>query len=123
VQAALIAPELLTVLTRERELALFRAAQEGITNVLRHAQASRMQITIATLDDDVILTVDDDGIGPPSRAQLAEQERGGHVGLLGMRERLAALGGRMALETSPFGGTRLAVTLGRSERTPLAGIS
>ena len=112
VQATLHAPDTLVSLRRDRELALFRAAQEGITNVLRHAQASRLVITIAVHDDDVVLTVDDDGIGPPSRVHLAEQERGGHVGLVGMRERLVAFGGRVSLEASPLGGTRLAVTLG-----------
>jgi signal transduction histidine kinase len=70
--------------------------------------------------DDVRLTVDDDGVGPPSRAQLAEQERGGHVGLVGMRERLAVLGGRMALEPSPLGGTRLLVVVGTGATTAAA---
>jgi signal transduction histidine kinase len=118
VQATLIAPEMLAPLPRERELVLFRAAQEGITNVLRHADASALRITIEQAGDVVLMTVDDDGIGPPSRGLLAEQERGGHVGLVGMRERLVALGGRMALEASPLGGTRLAIRLGTG--APLA---
>ena len=118
VVASLQAPETMAPLRHDHELALFRAAQEGITNVLRHAQASRLVITIAEDDDEVVLTVDDDGIGPPSRTQLAEQERGGHVGLVGMRERLGALGGRVNLEASPIGGTRLAVTLGVADPAP-----
>jgi len=111
VEASLEAPESLGVVPREHELALFRAAQEGITNVLRHAAAGRLQVTIRRDDETVQLVVDDDGIGPPSRAHLVEQERGGHVGLVGMRERLVALGGGVVLERSPLGGTRLAVTL------------
>ena len=109
VRAELAAPPTMKALTRERELALFRAAQEGITNVLRHARASRLVITIDVSGGEVRLTVDDDGIGPPTRALLAERERGGHVGLVGMRERLVALGGRMNLDASPLGGTRLCV--------------
>jgi len=112
VQAVLDEPESLAALPRDRELALFRAAQEGITNVIRHAGASRLQITITMDGDEVRLFVDDDGVGPPTRAQLMEQERGGHVGLVGMRERIAALGGRVSLERSPLGGTRLSVALG-----------
>ena len=112
VQAVLDAPELLAPVPRDRELALFRAAQEGITNVLRHAHASQLRITISMDGDEVRLFVDDDGVGPPTRAKLTEQERGGHVGLVGMRERLAALGGRVSLERSPLGGTRVAVVLG-----------
>lgn len=123
VQASLQAPETMPPLGRECELALFRAAQEGITNVLRHAQASRLLITIAQADDDVVLTVDDDGTGPPSRARMAEQEGGGHVGLVGMRERLGALGGRVSIEVSPLGGMRLAVTLGVAVPLPAVAAS
>ena len=120
VQATLVAPDVMLALPRERELALFRAVQEGITNVLRHAQATRLQVTMQVDGDDVRLTVDDDGSGPPSRVQLTEQERGGHVGLVGMRERLAALGGRMSLEPSPLGGTRLLVVVGTGVAMPAA---
>ncbi len=109
VGARLDAPDALPPLPRELELALFRAAQEGITNVLRHAKAHEIRVMIRSDDDGVVLTVDDDGVGPPSRAHLAEQERRGHMGLLGMRERLGALGGRVSVESSPLGGTRLSV--------------
>jgi len=112
IEATLDAPPAMVALPRDRELALFRAAQEGITNVLRHARATRLHLAMRIEGDDVWLTVDDDGVGPPSRAHLAEQERGGHVGLVGMRERLAVLGGRMLLEPSPLGGTRLLVVVG-----------
>ena len=123
VQAVLEAPDVMPPLARDRELALFRAAQEGITNVLRHANATRLQITITQDGDQILLAVDDDGVGPPSRALLTEQERGGHVGLVGMRERLAALGGRMTLQPSALGGTRLSVAIGAAEATPMAGVS
>ncbi len=120
IHATLEAPDAMAPLPRDRELALFRAAQEGITNVLRHASATRLHITIEPDGDDVRLTVDDDGVGPPSRAHLTEQERGGHVGLVGMRERLALLGGRMSLEPSPIGGTRLLVVLRSSAAAAVA---
>ena len=118
VSADMVAPEVMAPMLRDRELALFRAAQEGITNVQRHARATRLLITIASGAGEVRLMVDDDGIGPPTRAHLAEQERGGHVGLVGMRERLTALGGRMQLDASPLGGTRLLVVLSASPLPP-----
>ena len=118
VSADMVAPEVMAPMLRDRELALFRAAQEGITNVQRHARATRLLITIASGAGEVRLMVDDDGIGPPTRAHLAEQERGGHVGLVGMRERLVALGGRMQLDASPLGGTRLLVVLNASPLPP-----
>ena len=118
VSADMVAPEVMAPMLRDRELALFRAAQEGITNVQRHARATRLLITIASGAGEVRLMVDDDGIGPPTRAHLAAQERGGHVGLVGMRERLTALGGRMQLDASPLGGTRLLVVLNASPLPP-----
>ena len=122
VRASLVAPETMPPMLRDHELVLFRAAQEGITNVLRHAEATTLRITILLEDCQVQLLVDDDGVGPPSRAHLAEQERGGHVGLVGMRERLTALGGRMRFEPSPLGGTRLAVSIGQVP-APMAVVS
>ncbi|MDZ7632419.1 MAG: sensor histidine kinase [Gemmatimonadaceae bacterium] len=119
VHARLDAPPTMAPMPHDRELALFRAAQEGMTNVIRHAGARELCVTIRQDGDEVLLTVDDDGVGPPTRAQLTEQERGGHVGLVGMRERMMALGGRVTLERSPLGGTRLAVRLGTSATAPL----
>jgi signal transduction histidine kinase len=118
VRARLDAPETLPALPHEHELALFRAAQEGITNVLRHAHAGEIRVALSVLAGDVVLTVDDDGVGPPSRSVLMQQEQGGHVGLVGMRERLLVLGGQVGLEHSPLGGTRLCVTLGVQAGTP-----
>jgi len=115
VRATLDAPDVMAPLPRDRELALFRVAQEGITNVVKHAVATELRITIAANDRDVTLSIDDDGVGPPTRAQLAEQERLGHVGLVGIRERLVALGGRMTLAASPLGGTRLSVSIGTGQ--------
>ncbi len=120
VRASLHAPDAMAPLPRERELALFRAAQEGITNALRHAKAHEIHVTIEVGADEVLLMVDDDGVGPPSRALLVQREQGGHMGLVGMRERLCALGGRVSLEPSPRGGTRLAVALGAHEVLPVA---
>jgi two-component system, NarL family, sensor histidine kinase UhpB len=118
--AELTAPGMMAPLAREGELVLFRAVQEAITNVQRHARATQMQITIAEKDETVFLTVDDDGIGPPSRTALAERERGGHMGLVGMRERLMALGGGMSIEASPLGGMRLSVVLPAARRLPVS---
>ena len=120
VRAMLESPDVLPQLPRDRELALFRAAQEGITNVLRHARAHEIRVTISSDDEAMVLTVDDDGVGPPSRAHLVEQERRGHMGLVGMRERIGALGGRVTLGSSPLGGTRLAVRVATAVPVALA---
>jgi len=74
------------------ELALFPALQEALSNVLRHAQARSVDIGISVSREGVLLEVRDDGRGP-NGARPEELERGGHMGLAGMRERIGALGG------------------------------
>jgi signal transduction histidine kinase len=83
----------LPALSVEAELAIFRAAQEALANVIRHADARNAQVTLEHADGGVRLTVRDDGIGFPPGADLVSFERDGHLGLVGMRERIAALGG------------------------------
>lgn len=77
----------------ESELALFRAAQEALANVVRHAEATRVTIRLEEVGGHLRLTVADNGHGLPPGADLAAYERAGHLGLAGMRERISALGG------------------------------
>lgn len=87
--------------------AVFRIVQESVTNVLRHANARTITIDIALAAQDLETTVADDGVGlPPVSARRAHS-----LGLLGMRERAAALGGRLELASSPGGGTRVSLRL------------
>jgi signal transduction histidine kinase len=74
-------------------LALYRVAQEALTNIRKHADATRIGITLRYAEDGAELTVDNDGSERPSRAI------GGGFGLSGMRERAELLGGR--LEAGP----------------------
>jgi signal transduction histidine kinase len=97
---ALAAPPALPPLSKEAELALFRALQEALSNVRRHAVASRVEVDIVTDAGSVRIRVTDNGRGPPS-AGLERLEREGHMGLAGMRERISALGGFVR-----FGGWR-----------------
>jgi len=97
---ALAAPRALPPLSKEAELALFRALQEALSNVRRHAVASRVEVDIVADAGRVHIRVTDNGRGPPSAA-LEHLEREGHMGLAGMRERISALGGVVR-----FGGSR-----------------
>ena len=85
--------------------------QEGVTNVVRHSAASRCTVTLA---DDRI-TIEDDGRG--MRSADASALRDGH-GLSGLRERAAAEGAHVVVETPPSGGFRLSVVAGKSAETP-----
>lgn len=99
-------------LAPEAEVALLRATQEALANVAKHAAATRATVTLSYLDDAVALDVQDDGIGfdPAARSRRAVDDAGG-FGLIGMEERVAAVGGFVSIESEPGGGTTLAVNL------------
>jgi signal transduction histidine kinase len=101
-------PASLPPLSGEAELALFRALQEALSNVLRHAQARSVDIGISVSREGVLLEVRDDGRGP-NGAGPEELERGGHMGLAGMRERIGALGGTVRFGGAPGAGALLEV--------------
>ncbi len=88
-------------LDEQAETAIFRAAQEALSNVAKHADATQVHITLTYLDDAVLLDVTDDGAGFDSAAQT------NGYGLLGMRQRLAAVSGCLTVETAPGGGTTI----------------
>ncbi|MCC7023219.1 MAG: sensor histidine kinase [Thermomicrobiales bacterium] len=96
------------------ETALLRIAQGALANVMQHAGASRVMMTLTYMEDAVNLDIVDNGSGFDPDAALAEAwKHGGHsFGLAAMRERVARLGGEFSLESSPGAGTAVAVTFG-----------
>ena len=95
-------------LSADADLALFRAVQEALSNVARHAGATQVRVDVGVdAAGAVTLRVRDDGRGLGGPADLARWERDGHLGLVGMRERLGALGGTVRLTDAPGGGTEL----------------
>ena len=93
-------------LAPEVETALYRITQEALTNVARHAHARRVKVALATRDGELRLEIEDDGIGFPGRN--GNGTRIG-TGLVGIRERVRALGGTVTLYSA--GGARVRVTL------------
>jgi signal transduction histidine kinase len=94
----------------ELEIACFRVVQESITNALRHAGARRLEVRITRSAARVSLSIKDDGHGFDP-ATLDEVAANGHLGLVGMRERVRARGGRFKLTTTPGTGTAIEVEL------------
>jgi two-component system sensor histidine kinase UhpB len=92
----------LPTLSPEAELAVYRVAQEGLTNVARHARAGRVELVLEPGADSVVLSVDDDGEGMSET--LAEN---GYGGLRGMRERALLVGGALAISSGRVGGVRI----------------
>ncbi|HKQ08411.1 MAG TPA: chemotaxis protein CheB [Blastocatellia bacterium] len=92
----------------EVETMLYRIAQEALNNVVKHAQASRVEVMLERRANQVILIVEDDGIGFDSNQESDGGPRAG-LGLLGMRERAALVGGQFEIESAPGKGTTVYV--------------
>ncbi len=91
------------------ELALFRVAQEALRNVERHSHATSATVKLAFEDDEVQLSVSDNGRGFSPPRNLSQLARRGSLGLLGMKERAELVGGRFELRSSPGHGSELTV--------------
>lgn len=89
--------------------ALLRVAQEALGNAARHANASRIDVAARTTADQARLSIVDDGVGFRAAPELSAL--GGHWGLLGMRERIEALGGVLTVDAAPGQGTRVTAEL------------
>jgi signal transduction histidine kinase len=92
--------------------ALFRVLQEALTNVSRHAQATRVEVSLNKQAEALVLTVRDNGRG----FEPAEAARRPSLGLVGMRERVFAIGGHLEIESAPGGGSTVRVTLPRRDQ-------
>jgi len=92
------------------ESALYRVAQESLNNIARHARAQHARIRIGRENGAIRCTISDDGIGFDVRATLA---RGGRhcMGLTGMRERVAVLGGTLEIKSAAGQGTELVISI------------
>jgi nitrate/nitrite-specific signal transduction histidine kinase len=97
-----LAPEPVEPLDSEVEQALFRIAQEAVTNVVRHAAAHHVDVRLARTGRTVVLEVQDDGQGFDPEARSVSSRR---LGLVSMRERALELGGSLEIESRPGAGT------------------
>jgi len=103
------APDDLPRLSAEAETALFRIAQEAIHNIVKHADASTVRVRLSG-EEGVTLQVVDDGQGFQGES-VRDQDGAVHLGLFGVRERAAAIGGRLEVSSVPGKGTEIRVHL------------
>ena len=94
------------LLDSDKRTVLYRVVQEALSNVAKHAQASRVNVNIRKLRGVIRMEVQDDGKSFEVRGVLSTQRNKG-LGLLGMRERVEMVGGRFAVESSPGKGTTI----------------
>jgi len=95
------------------ETALYRITQEALTNVARHAHATRVRVALVGRAGGVLLEIEDDGVGLPTRNGSAARTG---TGLIGIRERVRALGGTVTIQSRP--GTCLRIAVPLSDRAP-----
>ncbi|HZR01802.1 MAG TPA: PAS domain S-box protein, partial [Burkholderiales bacterium] len=100
------------LLTREQATGLYRIAQEALTNIARHANASRVRARLELEGDSVLMEIEDDGIGFDPEMQSSYS-----LGLVGMAERARLLGGEAEIFSHPGGGTQVRVRVPLSEAT------
>ena len=103
------APPALPPLSDEAEVALFRALQEALANVARHASGASTRVLIRVHADTILLRVADGGPGFADDGELSRAEAAGHLGLVGMRERIVALGGAVRIRSAPGAGVDIEI--------------
>ena len=96
-----------SVLTREQSTTMFRIFQETLTNVIRHAQATKVEVRLMEQKGSIVLEVTDNGRGI-TEAEISDPKA---FGLIGMRERVDFIGGEITIAGSPGKGTRIMVIL------------
>lgn len=101
------------MLTPSAELVLYRVVQEALSNVVRHAQARHVAVRVERRPEAVVASVVDDGIGFEVDREL--YRHGGGLGLFGMQERVAYVGGTVAIESEPGRGTTVQIEIPASQ--------
>ena len=99
-------------LSEEQELVVYRVAQEALTNVARHAQATQVELRLARRGAQAVLTVRDDGLGIHPGALPSSR------GIRGMRERAMLIGAQLEIDSGPDGGTAINLSIPLGPETP-----
>jgi signal transduction histidine kinase len=101
----------LAPLTDSQQITLLALIREGLSNVRKHSRAQTVTVAIANGASGVRVRITDDGRGFDPEATLVRAARAGHLGLVGMQERVRMLGGSTRIESRPGGPTVISATL------------
>jgi len=105
-----------SVLSRDVKITIYRLVQEAISNVRKHADADRVMVRLISSHPNTILRIEDDGKGFDVGASMAEAGQEKRLGLLGMKERVALLNGKISISSQPGQGTKIFVELPYGEK-------
>ena len=106
IQGVLDLPADLDEIAHEAEIVIYRTVQESFHNIAKHSKATRFNVRLEREEEHLLLRIEDDGVGFISKPNFQ-----GSFGLLGMRERIAALGGSVRIRSRQGRGTRIRVSL------------
>lgn len=120
IQVSLSAFAAVEQINGDKRTVLYRVAQEALTNVARHSQASHAEVKIQKLNDVVCMKIKDNGKGFQEERVL-RAKRGKRLGLLGMRERLDMVGGKFSVTSAPGKGTTVLAQIPLIDRAPGGG--
>ena len=104
-------PDRIPSFSPDVEQCIYRIAQEAIENVLHHADAQNLSVKLAVEENDISLTVEDDGLG----MDIKHRPQDGHYGMKGMRERAQLSGGKLEIDSQPDRGTRILLRIKGTE--------
>jgi len=103
IPVSLNCPDQLPVLPMDVEQSIYRITQEGLENIVRHANATQAAVNVEVVAEKLELTIHDDGVGfDPGRVPSEEK-----FGLRGLQERAASIGGKLVVESQPGNGTTI----------------
>lgn len=103
------------LLSQDVRLGLFRIYQQCMANTIRHAKATEVIVRLEISEEDVVLMVEDNGVGFEPPVRLVDLLRTGHYGLAGIAERVESLRGSLMIDSGPGNGTRVTVEVPRNE--------
>jgi signal transduction histidine kinase len=96
-------------LNRDAETHLYRISQEALNNIAKHAKPTQVTAILERRGDNVILIIEDNGVGFEPAKEKVPTESGKGLGLVGMRERAMLVGGSVEIESAPGKGTTIYV--------------
>ncbi len=99
---------------RQVESCIFRVVQEALTNIRKHSGAGKASVLLTYTPDSLWVKIEDNGRGFEVKGAMERLASDGHMGILGMRERAAAIGGDLVFESGPATGTRLRLRVPRA---------
>ena|SRR6266498_5940886 len=116
IRVSLSAPATVNKVNSDKRTVLFRVAQEALTNISRHGQASHVEVRIQELNGAICMKITDNGKGFQT-GHVLHGNRKRRLGLLGMRERVEMVRGKFTLESAPGKGTTILAQIPLMDRT------